>query len=82
MVFFDPARFWGHGECELSSFNYSAHARCYSNAIVQPMYDEDDLRTLNQQQYDAYLRRILATCPKEDSEARIMLHHLCVFWFP
>ena len=47
MVVFDPARFWGHGECELSSFNYSAHARCYSNAIVRPTYDEDDLRTLN-----------------------------------
>jgi hypothetical protein len=41
-------------------------------------YDADDLRTLDKQQRDAYLRRIPATYPEEDFEARVMLYHLYV----
>jgi hypothetical protein len=41
--------------------------------------DADDLRTLNKQQRDAYLRRIPATYPEEDFETRVMLYHLYVF---
>jgi hypothetical protein len=40
----------------------------------------DDLRTLDKQQRDAYLRRRPAMYPEEDFEARVMLYHLYVFF--
>ena len=84
LVVFDPGCFWGHAECKIvhSKGGDRAINLHYLGILETTLiaYTTDDLRTLDEEQRNAYLQYGPPTYPEDDFEARIMLYHLCVLF--